>query len=121
MNFLTQTKTTVKKTYKEHAPYFASDKEARDIWTIRLQRGRKAFTFTFGQSQYNQGQEPTDYELLACLDPCGPGTHAEFCRGYDYDEDSRNGLKIYKELKRQAAALARLYTVEELEQLTEIN
>ena len=53
--FLKKTNTKIKKKYIGHKPYFADDKESRDVYEITLTRGNRSYTFTFGQSLSNSG------------------------------------------------------------------
>ncbi len=48
--FLAWTNTTFETEFKEHAPYWPEDKEARDIFNITLRNSASKYRFTFGQS-----------------------------------------------------------------------
>jgi hypothetical protein len=59
--------------FKVNGKHFASDKENRDIYTITLSRGKRSYTFEFGQSINNSGfyytvgvrKTPLDRKYLA--------------------------------------------------------
>lgn len=50
LNFLKATNTTFKAEFLRHGKHFENDKDARDIYSITLQRGQRVYTFNFGQS-----------------------------------------------------------------------
>lgn len=104
----------------DYGKHFAEDTENRYIFTCRLQRGKKSYTFKIGQSIAAGNQEPTMYNILACLQKYNPETFEEFCSNYGYDEDSRKAYKTYKEVCKEYAAVERLFS-DCLEELQEIN
>lgn len=81
----------------------------------------KQYSFKFGQSIAEGSNEPTLYDVLACLQKYEVGTFEDFCGEFGYDEDSRSAKKIYKAVLREYANMERLFTEEELEILQEIN
>ena len=64
---------------------------------------------------------PTCYVVLACLTKYEPSTFEEFCAEYGYDEDSRAAERIYIAVQKEFANLKRIFTLEQLEELQEIN
>lgn len=68
-----------------------------------------------------QGEAPTLYDVLACLQKYDVGTFEDFCGEFGYDTDSRKAFKTYKAVIREYKNLERLYSEAELEQLREIN
>ena len=105
--------------YVDHAPYFDDDKQARDIWKITLTRNKKSYTFRYGQSIANSGQEPTAYDVLTCLTKYDPDTFEMFCSEYGYNVDSRNAEKLYKATVMEWKAVDRLFR-DVIDQLAEI-
>lgn len=103
--------------------YFPNDKDERFIFKMRLTRGRKSYTFTFGQSIANGSQEPTLYDVLSCLQKYDCGTFENFCDEYGYDTDSRSAERIYKGCVKEYNAVARLFgdSGECYDELCEIN
>lgn len=98
----------------EYRRYFADDKESRYVFKLRLQRNKKSYTFTFGQSIQAGGEEPTFYDVLACLTKYDPGSFEDFCSEFGYDTDSRKAEKTYKAVCKEFAAVERLFLEEEV-------
>lgn len=119
-DFLKATKTTFKVKYLKHDIYFPGDKEYRDIYKITLRNSKSSYTFTFGQSIACQGTEPTSYDVLACLQKYEVGSFEDFCGDFGYDTDSRRAEKTYKAVLKEYEGVCRLFTLEEIEKLAEI-
>lgn len=85
------------------------EKQERCIFKMRLSRGRRSYTFDFGQSIMNGSETPTMYDVLACLQKYDCGTFEDFCREFGYDEDSRRAERTYKAVCREYAAVERLF------------
>ena len=118
--FLSDTKTTFKAVYSEYRKYFPDDKECRSVYRITLRRkGHGSYTFNFGQSIANSGQEPTPYNVLACLTKYDVGTFENFCSEFGYDTDSIKATKIYKAVVNEYKNVQRLFG-DVIEQLAEI-
>lgn len=64
---------------------------------------------------------PSVYDVLACLTKYDPGTFEDFCSDYGYNEDSRTAERIYFAVRKEYTQLARLFTLEQMEELAEIN
>ena len=105
----------------EYRRYFHDDKDRRYVFTLRLFAGRKQYTFTFGQSLMKQSEEPTMYDVLACLQKYDVGSFEDFCHEFGYNEDSKYAERTYKAVCKEYAAVCRLFTQEQIEELTEIN
>lgn len=101
--------------YKKH---FADDEQQRYVFKVRLSKGGKQYTFEFGQSIAEGNNEPTMYDVLACLQKYDPETFEDFCSNYGYDNDSRTAEKTYKAVCKEFKNMQRLFTSEELELLT---
>ena len=121
--FLKDTNVKFTTKYKEHKFYFNDDKQARDVYTIRLQRGKRRFSFTFGQSIVNTdtGTEPSAYDVLSCLTKYDVGSFENFCSEFGCDTDSRSAEKVYKAVLKEYAGVKRIWTEKEIEKLQEIN
>lgn len=63
---------------------------------------------------------PTAYDVLACMTKYDPGTFEDFCAVFGYDEDSRTAERIYFAVQKEYSQLSRLFTVEQMEELAEI-
>lgn len=63
---------------------------------------------------------PTTYSILSCLTTYNPGTFKDFCIDFGYSDDSISALKIYHAVQEEWNNLCRIFTLEQLEQLAEI-
>ena len=68
-----------------------------------------------------EAAKPTVYDVLACMTKYDPGTFEDFCADFGYDEDSRTAERIYFAVQKEYSQLSRLFTVEQMEELQEIN
>lgn len=104
----------------EYKPMW-SEKQSRYVFKCRLTRGRKSYTFEFGQSIANGSQKPTMYDVLACMSkPCGIDTFEDFCDEFGYDYDSRRAERTWKGYQKEVAAMERLFG-DVMDELYEIN
>lgn len=104
----------------EYKPMW-SEKQGRYVFKCRLTRGRKSYTFEFGQSIANGSQKPTMYDVLACMSkPCGIDTFEDFCDEFGYDYDSRRAERTWKGYQKEVAAMERLFG-DVMDELYEIN
>lgn len=63
--------------------------------------------------------EPTNYDILACLQKYDVGSFEDFCSEFGYDEDSRKAEKTYNAVCKEYEAVDRLFG-DIIEQLQEI-
>lgn len=63
---------------------------------------------------------PSDYDILACLDPLHDSNFEDFCDSFGYDADSITAKGIYEKCLEQDSNLRKLFDRAELEQLQEI-
>jgi len=63
---------------------------------------------------------PTAYDLLACLTKSNPGTFAEFCAEYGYDEDSPKAESTYHAVVKEWHKVQTFFSSEELNLLQEV-
>ena len=68
-----------------------------------------------------QGEAPTLYDILSCLQKYEVGTFEDFCGDFGYDQDSRTALKTYKAVVKEYDKVCSLFSNEELEVLQMIN
>lgn len=66
------------------------------------------------------GEEPTAYDILACIQKYDVGTFKDFCGEFGYDEDSRKAEKIYKAVLQEFNNVQKIWSDEEIEELQEI-
>lgn len=109
----------------EYKKYFSDDKESRYVFKLRLQRNKKSYTFTFGQSINSGAEEPTLYDVLACLTKYDPGTFGDFCSEFGYEQyeptERKKAVKIYNAVCKEFEAVQRLFPESEvIEELAEI-
>lgn len=95
--------------------------QQRYVFKLQLLRGRKSYTFEFGQSISKGSEEPNLYDVLTCLQKYDVGTFEDFCGDFGYDLDSRTAEKTYKAVVKEFEAMERLFSSEELEVLNLIN
>lgn len=101
--------------------HFDGDTQNRHIFKVTLKKDGKQYTFKFGQSIAEGSNEPTFYDVLACLTKYDPESFEDFCGNYGYDNDSRKAYKTYKAVVKEWENMQRLFNSEELELLQEIN
>lgn len=124
-DFMKATATQMKVKFSGHKRYFDDDRQSRDVFRITLKNTAHKYSFNFGQSIMdstgNGDNEPTCYDILACLTKYPVYDFEDFCSEYGYDTDSRKAYKTYKAVKREWENVNKLFTEEQLELLREIN
>jgi hypothetical protein len=94
--------------------------QPRYVFKLQLLRGRKSYTFEFGQSIAEGSNEPTLHDVLTCLQKYDVGTFEDFCSMFGYTNEREHG-KIYDAVCKEFKAMERLFNSEELEVLQLIN
>lgn len=115
---------TIESTFSKHGKHFIDDKYNRDIYKVKIKRGKRSFTIEFGQSlnkSMNNRVRPTYYDVISCVQKYEVGSFENFCSDFGYDTDSRRAKKIYKAVCKEYNNMARLFNDEELEILSLIN
>ena len=102
----------------EYKPMWG-EQTKRTVFKIRLSRKRENYTFEFGQSIAQGDNEPSMYDILACLTKYDPESFYDFCASYGYDTDSRSAERIYKAVCKEYNAVKRLFG-DILDELSEI-
>ena len=104
-----------------------NETQKRSVFKLRLKRGRRSYTFEFGQSIQAGSTEPSVYDVLACLTKYDPESFEYFCDcfGYSqYDEETgrtnKQTERTYKAVCKEFAAVERLFS-DCMEELQEIN
>ena len=64
---------------------------------------------------------PNAYDILSCLTKYDVGLFEDFCSEFGYDVDSRPAEKTYKAVVKEYEGLSKLYSDEELEEMSEIS
>ena len=121
-DFMTKMGATMETKLLGNMPYFDDDKEARNVYQITLKRDGNAYSFRFGQSIVDSrpnGQKPTAYDILACVQKNDPGTFEDFCSDFGYDEDSRKAEKIYFAVQKEWTGIERIFgdVIKELQEI----
>ena len=121
-NFLRDTGAEIKIRFLKKDKYFRDDKEARNIYTFTISRGKRKYKGTFGDSILNTEKrtEPTEYDILSCITKHEPEeTLNDFMLTYGY-EDEKTAKKIYNAVKKEYQGIKELFNDKELEKLQEI-
>lgn len=71
--------------------------------------------------EYADKLKPGAYDILACLDQLYSDSFEDFCAEFGYDTDSRTAESTYNAMLEQDRQLRRMYTLDELELLQEVN
>ena len=104
--------------YKSHT--FDKKGVQRHVFKLQLKRGQKSYTFEFGQSIQSGAEEPTLYDVLACLQKYDVGTFENFCGDFGYNTDNRHVKKIYKAVLKEWNNVESFFSESELLELQEI-
>lgn len=119
-NFLALTGATLEITRDEVVKKWG---QYRWRYYCKLRRGCKTYTFPFFDSaaNYEKDEEPSKYDILACLDTYDDIQGIEdFAFDFGYDIEDRETERTYNACMRQSEKLHGLFTDEELEMLAEI-
>ena len=132
-DFLSKNNITFKAKFLKNDYHFSEDKETRDIFNVTFSRPcyvdgfkkqTKKFSLRFGQSlndsDYNGGNPPTPYDVLACIQKYEVGDFQNFCGAFGYDTDSRKAEKIYKAVCKEWEKVSNFFSESELVELQEI-
>ena len=111
LDFLEKVRARVAFEYSHYGKHFADDEKDRDVYRFTIRRKGKSYSGQFGQSIQGtkNGEEPTVYNLLACLTKYDPESFEAFCDNYGYDTDSRKAEKVYKAVLREWKGVERLF------------
>ncbi len=102
---------------KDSAPGVTPARKAGEI--NRMMFGMAFFSLS-GEKIINP-EPPSAYSVLSCLTKYEPGSFADFCAEFGYDEDSKTADRVYKAVCDEWKDLKTLYNDEELEKLADIN
>lgn len=107
--------------------------ELNDLLVSREKFAKRKYNRHFGDLSMNEkmavvrevdyerdARKITEYDVLACMTKYDPGTHEDFCHEFGYDTDSIKGLETYLAVQEEWNGLRRIFTPEQLEELTEI-
>ena len=121
-DFLSKTGATMKINFSHNGKHFADDKQNRDIYKITISKGKRHYTFDFGQSIAKTGtkEAPTPYDVLACLQKYDVGSFEDFCWEFGYNVDSSQAEKTYKAVCKEYEKLCTIFSDDEMELMQEI-
>lgn len=114
-NFLKSCNAKMSITFKRYGKHFEDNKDFRNIYTVRIDRNGKSFSFQFGDSVMNtrNHKRPTCYDVLACLQKYDVGTFEDFISefGYTVDsyEDNKRITKLYRAVTREYEKVTRIF------------
>ena len=103
-----------------------NDNIRRNVYRATIKTPMGVMWVKFWDSEYNKerGIEPTEYDVLACLEKYDVGTIDNFVNEYGYEvkewEDVKRIKNIYNAVKRQYKSLCRCFTPDQIEAMQEI-
>ena len=102
-----------------------NDNVYRNVYRASIKTPLGIMSVKFCDSAYNTENniEPTEYDILACLQKYEIGSLEDFASefGYDLDAENRwNTKQIYKAVCREYEKVKRCFTEEQIEALREI-
>ena len=108
----------------ECKPYFEDDNESRNVYTIRVKRNNKSFTFTFGDSITNtQKCKELDNKTIieSIVTSYNDGLNADgfnnFCSRFGYEQTDPKSKRIYNRVIALYEKIHNVFTGSEIEQL----
>ena len=127
MEFLGNCGATMKITYLfEDKNKLWNDNVYRNVYRASIKTPLGIMSVKFWDSAYNTKNniEPTEYDILACLQKYEVGSLEDFASDFGYDLDDAenrwNTKQIYKAVCREYDKVCRCFTPEQIEQLQEI-
>ena len=87
------------------------DEMIHDLYDVTIRRdGYAPYSCTFTQSAYRTmtGQEPTAYDVLACMEKYGYESYKDFCEECYYP-DSEKSLDLYNRVMDEYRNIERLF------------
>ena len=137
--FLKNTGTKIKIVFKETKlnPWDEQRKPMNtwncNIYRVTIKRNGKQYSFNFTDSynNYLNGNEPSEYDVLACLQKYDVGSYDDFCSEFGYEkyaeyyrDADKNGYnkrnyKIYKAVTKEAEKVQYIFS-DVIDELREI-
>lgn len=130
-DFLEATNTTleIKKAEFQEAPEWATNGNYGIKYFVQLKNAKGSFVFPFWDSISNKekfehlvagGKRPSAYSILSALSGYEPEQdYYEFCKEFGY-EPSHSSERVHKAVLKEWENLNKIFTPEELGQLSEI-
>ena len=108
--FLAKHNATMTIEFAEQVYNSRGDHMTHDTYNVTIERNGDSFTLNFKQSAYDtkNGIEPTEHDILACIEKYGYESYKEFCEelGYPGSEES---LAIYHAVQEEYENVERLF------------
>ena len=100
--------------YNTYDKHFQDDKEKRAIWDIKIKRNGKSFSLKFGNSLNAGYEEPSNYNILACLQKYDVGTIENFMAEFGYEiysiQDVKKVTNMYKAVCKEYKNVIKLFS-----------
>lgn len=95
----------------------------RPHYRCTFSKDGKRYTFDFWDSIVSgqRGDKAKPYDIISAVIKQDPGTFADFCGDFGYDEDSRKAHRTYRACVKQWQRMSEVFTPEDLDILAEIN
>jgi len=121
-DFLKATSTTLKIEFEGYKSHFVDEEQKRNVYKVTLTNQRGEYVFKFGDSinNYEKCLKPTTYDVLACLSGYEPEDYKDFCDSYGYEAEENKSEEIYHLVLKEWEGLTQIFTLEELELLSEV-
>lgn len=92
----------------------------RNNYDVTIERNGNSYTFEYHDSVHNtqQGNEPSVYDVLACLEKYGYDSYKDFCWELGY-EGSEESLETYQAVQKEYENVVMLFgdCLEELQEI----
>lgn len=95
--------------------------EQRHVFNVILKRDSQEYKFKFGQSIAAGNEEPTNYDIIACLTKNDPESFEDFCDAYGYDREEEFSIDTFERVENEWEGVSAMFNNEELEILSLIN
>ena len=103
-----------------------NDNIRRNVYRATIKTPKGVVWVKFWDSAYNteRGMEPTEYDVIACLEKYDAGTIDDFVNEYGYEVNEWADVKriqsLYNAVKRQYKSLCRCFTPDQINAMREI-
>ena len=103
-----------------------NDNIRRNVYRSTIKTPMDVMWVKFWDSAYHteRGIDPTEYDIIACLEKCDVGTIDDFVTEYGFEVNEWADVKriqnTYNAVRRQYRSLCRCFTPEQIEAMREI-
>ena len=124
--FLNDCGATMKINFLHYGKHFDDDTHERNVYSVTIKRNGQSYSFHFGDSVFStqNGDKPTEYCILACLQKYKPEADVwDFAAEYGYEICNKSSynkiLHTHQAVKKEYAGVMRVFG-DVIEQLQEI-